>query len=99
MLKTLLYEMLSAVLQGIGWTIGMTLCGFAFLAFHLLLWPVLILLLPVTIIVFWRNPHFIGDRWRQVRQRIWESMRVKYGYRHPTLPVIESASGNNGVET
>ena len=45
-------ETLSAVLQGIGWTIGMAICGFAFVAFHLLIWPVLILTLPVTISFF-----------------------------------------------
>jgi len=71
-------------------TIGMALCGFVFVAFHLLIWLVLILILPVTIFLFWRNPHFVSERWGQVRQRIWERMREHYGYRHPALPAIES---------
>ena len=48
-MNNLFRETLSAVLQGIGWTIGMAICGFAFVAFHVLIWPALILILPVTI--------------------------------------------------
>jgi hypothetical protein len=89
MIKNLLREMLSAVLQGIGWTIGMAVCGFAFVAFHLIIWPVLILIIPVTIILFWRNPHFVGHRWERIRQWIWELVRKRYGYTRTTISAIE----------
>ena len=83
-------ETLSAVLQGIGWTIGMAICGFAFVAFHLLIWPVLILTLPVTIFLLWRSPHFVSQRWERIRRRIWEAVRKNYGYTHASMTPIEA---------
>jgi hypothetical protein len=82
-------ETLSAVLQGIGWTIGMAICGFAFVAFHLLIWAALILILPVTIFLLWRNPHFVSQRWKQIRRRIWDAVREKYGYTDTSMTAIE----------
>src|SRR5215510_59642 len=87
-MNNLFRETLSSVLQGIGWTIGMDICGFAFLAFHLLIWPVLVLILPVTIFVLWRNPHFVSQRWAQIRNRIWEAVRERYGYTHESVTAI-----------
>jgi hypothetical protein len=87
-MNNLFSETLSAVLQGIGWTIGMGICGFAFVAFHLLIWPALILILPVTIFLLWRNPHFVSQRWEQIRKRIWEAVREKYGYTHASMTAI-----------
>jgi len=84
-----------AVLQGIGWTIGMAICGFAFVAFHLLIWAALILILPVTIFLLWRNPHFVSQRWKQIRRRIWEAVREKYGYTHASMTVIEAPGRSN----
>jgi hypothetical protein len=83
----LLREALSGVLQGIGWTIGMAICGLAFVAFHLLIWPALMLILPVTILLLWRNPHFISERWQRFRRRIWETVREKYGYANPITSI------------
>jgi hypothetical protein len=40
-MNSLFREALSAVLRGIGWMIGAAIFGFAFVAFHLLIWPVL----------------------------------------------------------
>lgn len=91
-MNSLLREALSAVLQGIGWMIGTAICGFAFVAFHLLIWPALIAALPITIFLLWRNPHFVSQRWEQLRQRIWGAVRDRYGYRHPTLIAIEAAN-------
>ena len=91
-MNTLFREALSAVLQGIGWMIGTAICGFAFVAFHLLIWPVLILILPVTIFLLWRNPHLIRQRWEQIRRRVWEAVRKKYGYTHATITAIEPLS-------
>lgn len=88
-MNTLFREALGAVLQGIGWMIGSAVCGFAFVAFHLLIWPALILILPVTIFLFWRNPHVIRQRWERIRRRVWEAVREKYGYIHATITAIE----------
>ena len=38
-MNSLFRNALSAVLQGIGWMIGTAICGFAFVAFHLLETP------------------------------------------------------------
>ena len=78
--EQLFREALSGALQGIGWVIGMAICGLAFVAFHLLIWPALIVTLPVTVFLFWRNPHFVSQRWEQIRRRIWQAVREKYGY-------------------
>jgi hypothetical protein len=87
-MNNLFRETLSAVLQGIGWTIGMGICGFAFLAVHLLIWPVLILALPVTIFLLWRNPHLVRERWEKIRRRIWETIREKYGCTHRSIVTL-----------
>jgi len=87
-MRELFREMLSALLQGIGWTVGMAICGFAFVAFHLLIWPALIIILPVTNFLLWRNPHFIRQRWQHIRLRIWEVVRERSGYTHPTITAI-----------
>ena|SRR3984893_3377655 len=89
-MNNLFRETLSAVLQGIGWTIGMAICGFAFVAFHVLIWPALILILPVTIFLLWRNPHFVSQRCEQIRRRIWEAVRKRYGYTHASMTAIEA---------
>jgi len=91
-MRELFREMLSALLQGIGWTVGMAICGFAFVAFHLLIWPALIIILPVTIFLLWRNPHFISQRWGRIRRRIWEVVRQRSGYTHATIRAIEAPS-------
>jgi hypothetical protein len=88
-MNSLFREALSAVLQGIGWMIGTAFCGFAFVAFHLLIWPALIIILPITIFLLWRNPHFVRQRWVQIRRRIWEAARKKYGYTHATITAVE----------
>jgi hypothetical protein len=98
MINNLIREMLSAILQGIGWTIGMALCGLAFVAFHLIIWPVLILTFPVTIFLFWRNRHFVSQRWEHIRGRIWGRMWERYGYRHPTIIAIEAPKPDEGFE-
>ena len=87
-MNSLLREALGAVLQGIGWMIGTAVCGFAFVAFHLLIWTALILILPVTIFLLWRNPRFIVQRWEQIRRRIWEAVQKKYGYTYLSLTAI-----------
>jgi hypothetical protein len=103
-MNSLFREALSAVLQGIGWMIGTAICGFAFVAFHLLIWPALILILPVTIFLLWRNPLFIRQQWEQIRRRVWEAVRKKYGYTHATITTIEppgrkrSSTGAFGAE-
>jgi hypothetical protein len=88
-MNSLLREALSAVLQGIGCMIGTAICGFAFIAFHLLIWLALILILPVTIFLLWRNPHLINQRWEQIRRRIWEAVHKEYGYTHTSMTAIE----------
>ena len=95
-MNNLFRETLSAVLQGIRWTTGMAICGFAFVAFHLLIWPALILIPPVTIFLLWRNPHFISERWEQIRRRIWEAVRKKYGYAHVELDRHRSTRSQRG---
>jgi hypothetical protein len=81
-MNNLLREALSGLLQGIGWTIGMAVCGFAFVAFHLLIWlliwATLILTLPLAIFLFWRNPRVVKHRWEQIRRLVsqrWEEIR------------------------
>jgi hypothetical protein len=96
--NSLLREALSAVLQGIGWMIGTAICGFAFIAFHLLIWPALILILPVTIFLLWRNPHLINQRWEQIRRRIWEAAQKKYGYAHKSTTTIEAPRSQTGAQ-
>jgi hypothetical protein len=93
-MNNLFRETLSAVLQGIGWTIGMGICGFAFVAFHLLIWPALILILPITIFLLWRNPHFVSQRWEQIRKRIWEAVWKKYGYTHASMTALAAPNRN-----
>jgi hypothetical protein len=91
-MNNLFRETLSAVLQGIGWTIGMGICGFAFVAFHLLIWAALILALPITIFLLWRNPHFVSQRWEQIRKRIWEAVQGKFGYPYGNMTTVEASS-------
>jgi hypothetical protein len=99
-MNNLFRETLSAVLQGIGWTIGMGICGFALLAFHLLIWPALILALLVTIFVLWRHPHFVSQRWERIRKRISKAVREKCGYAHASITAIEAPSPKrNSAET
>jgi hypothetical protein len=73
--------------------IGTAFCGFALVAFHLLIWPVLILMLPVTIFALRRNPRFVSEQWERIRRRIWEAVRKKYGYTHATVTAIEAPGG------
>jgi hypothetical protein len=90
-MNSLFREALSAALQGIGWMLGTAICGFAFAAFHLFIWPALLLIFPVTVFLLWRNSKFVSQRWEQIRRGIWETMRKKYGYAHAITTTIEAS--------
>jgi hypothetical protein len=86
-MKDIINNVINGILQAVGWGIGTVLCGFAFIGLHLLIWPVLILIFPITIYLFWRHPQYISLRWERIRKQIWEWIQKQYGYTHATITI------------